>query len=52
MFLTSWGLSTIERKRDPRVGKDLMRRMLGMMLPQDSGRLSPSTMNLGESEPE
>jgi peroxiredoxin family protein/TusA-related sulfurtransferase/rhodanese-related sulfurtransferase len=47
MFFTFWGLSVIKRKDKPRMSKDLMGRMFGMMLPKDSGRLSLSKMNFG-----
>jgi NADPH-dependent 2,4-dienoyl-CoA reductase/sulfur reductase-like enzyme/peroxiredoxin family protein/TusA-related sulfurtransferase/rhodanese-related sulfurtransferase len=47
MFFTFWGLSVIKRRDKPRVAKDLMSRMFGMMLPKDSGRLSLSKMNFG-----
>jgi NADPH-dependent 2,4-dienoyl-CoA reductase/sulfur reductase-like enzyme/peroxiredoxin family protein/rhodanese-related sulfurtransferase/TusA-related sulfurtransferase len=47
MFFTFWGLSVVKRRQKPRVRKDLMGRMFGMMLPKDSGRLSLSKMNFG-----
>jgi NADPH-dependent 2,4-dienoyl-CoA reductase/sulfur reductase-like enzyme/peroxiredoxin family protein/TusA-related sulfurtransferase/rhodanese-related sulfurtransferase len=47
MFFTFWGLSVIKRRDKPRVAKDVMGRMFGMMLPKDSGRLSLSKMNFG-----
>lgn len=45
MFFTFWGLSVIKRKEKPRVRKDLMGRMFGMMLPGHNGALALSKMN-------
>jgi NADPH-dependent 2,4-dienoyl-CoA reductase/sulfur reductase-like enzyme/peroxiredoxin family protein/rhodanese-related sulfurtransferase/TusA-related sulfurtransferase len=51
MFFTFWGLSVIQRREKPRVSKDLMGRMFGMMLPKHSGALSLSKMNFGGAGP-
>jgi len=47
MFFTFWGLSVIRKPNAPRVAKDFMGRMFGMMLPKHAGRLSLSHMNFG-----
>lgn len=47
MFFTFWGLSIVKRRERVRVGKDLMGRLFGMMLPRDSRKLSLSKMNFG-----
>jgi NADPH-dependent 2,4-dienoyl-CoA reductase/sulfur reductase-like enzyme/peroxiredoxin family protein/TusA-related sulfurtransferase/rhodanese-related sulfurtransferase len=47
MFFTFWGLSVIKRKDKPRVAKDFMGRMFGMMLPGGPGGLSLSKLNMG-----
>jgi NADPH-dependent 2,4-dienoyl-CoA reductase/sulfur reductase-like enzyme/peroxiredoxin family protein/rhodanese-related sulfurtransferase/TusA-related sulfurtransferase len=47
MFFTFWGLSVVKRREPPRVAKDFMGRMFGMMLPKDSGRLALSKLNMG-----
>lgn len=45
MFFTFWGLSVIRKRRAPRVRKDFLGRMFGMMLPKGMGKLSLSAMN-------
>ncbi|HOT61691.1 MAG TPA: FAD-dependent oxidoreductase [Treponemataceae bacterium] len=45
MFFTFWGLSVIRKRRSPRVRKDFLGRMFGMMLPKGMGKLSLSAMN-------
>jgi len=47
MFFTFWGLSVVKRRKAPRVAKDFMGRMFGMMLPKNSGKLSLSKLNMG-----
>jgi NADPH-dependent 2,4-dienoyl-CoA reductase/sulfur reductase-like enzyme/peroxiredoxin family protein/rhodanese-related sulfurtransferase/TusA-related sulfurtransferase len=47
MFFTFWGLSVIKRRKAPKVAKDFMGRMFGMMLPKNSGKLSLSKLNMG-----
>jgi len=47
MFFTFWGLSVIRKPNAPRVAKDFMGRMFGMMLPKHAGGLSLSHMNFG-----
>lgn len=47
MFFTFWGLSVIRKPQAPRVAKDFMGRMFGMMLPKHAGALSLSKMNFG-----
>lgn len=51
MFFTFWGLSVIQRREKPRVAKDLMGRMFGMMLPKHSGGLNLSKMNFAGAGP-
>jgi NADPH-dependent 2,4-dienoyl-CoA reductase/sulfur reductase-like enzyme/peroxiredoxin family protein/rhodanese-related sulfurtransferase/TusA-related sulfurtransferase len=47
MFFTFWGLSVIRKPDAPRVAKDFMGKMFGMMLPKHAGGLSLSHMNFG-----
>jgi len=51
MFFTFWGLSVIRKHEKPRVAKDFMGRMFGMMLPKDSGELALSKMNFAGAGP-
>jgi peroxiredoxin family protein/rhodanese-related sulfurtransferase/TusA-related sulfurtransferase len=51
MFFTFWGLSVIMKKDKPRVAKDFMGKMFGMMLPKHAGQLSLSKMNFGGMGP-
>ncbi len=46
MFFTFWGLSVIKKKNKPRVKKDFMGRMFGMMLPAGSHKLKLSSLNI------
>ncbi len=46
MFFTFWGLSVIKKKDKPRVKKDFMGRMFGMMLPSGSHKLKLSSLNM------
>ncbi len=47
LFFTFWGLSILKRDRKPRVRKDVMGRMFGWMLPNGTGDLALSKMNMG-----
>ena len=47
VFFTFWGLNLLKKSRPPKVKKDFMGRMFGMMLPSDSTKLSLSKMNMG-----
>ncbi|MFQ3547648.1 MAG: DsrE/DsrF/DrsH-like family protein, partial [Termitinemataceae bacterium] len=51
MFFTFWGLSVIMKKKKPRVGKDFMGKMFGMMLPKHAGQLALSKMNFAGMGP-
>jgi peroxiredoxin family protein/TusA-related sulfurtransferase len=51
MFFTFWGLSVIQRREKPRLAKDFMGRMFGMMLPKNSGGLTLSKMNFAGAGP-
>lgn len=46
MFFTFWGLNVIKKREKPAVGKDLMGRMFGWMLPAHSGRLHLSKLDM------
>ncbi len=46
MFFTFWGLSIIRKENPPKVKKDFMSKMFGMMLPKSSKKLSLSQMNM------
>lgn len=45
MFFTFWGLNVIKRKDSPKVKKDFMGKMFGMMLPSSSKGLGLSKIN-------
>ncbi len=47
IFFTFWGLNVIKRQHKPRVNKDFMGKMFGMMLPGSSKKLGLSKMNMG-----
>lgn len=47
MFFTFWGLNVIKKTNKPKVSKDIMGKMFGMMLPSSSKKLSLSKMNMG-----
>jgi NADPH-dependent 2,4-dienoyl-CoA reductase/sulfur reductase-like enzyme/peroxiredoxin family protein/rhodanese-related sulfurtransferase/TusA-related sulfurtransferase len=47
IFFTFWGLNVIKKTRKPKVKKDLLGKMFGMMLPSSSKKLSLSQMNMG-----
>ena len=46
IFFTFWGLNVIKKERKPRVRKDFLGRMFGMMLPSHSRKLKLSKMNM------
>ena len=46
MFFTFWGLSVLKKPQKPRVRKDFMGRMFGMMLPGSSQALKLSRLNM------
>ncbi|WP_020613141.1 FAD-dependent oxidoreductase [Sediminispirochaeta bajacaliforniensis] len=47
IFYTFWGLSIIKKRNKPRVSKDFMGKMFGMMLPGHNGKLKLSKLNMG-----
>ena len=47
IFFTFWGLNLLKKKSAPRVKKDFMGRMFGMMLPSSSRKLNLSKMSMG-----
>ncbi len=47
MFFTFWGLSILRKKQAPKVKKDFMGKMFGMMLPKGFDELKLSSMNMG-----
>lgn len=47
IFFTFWGLNVIKKQDKPKVKKDFMGRMFGMMLPSSSKKLGLSQMNMG-----
>ncbi len=47
IFFTFWGLNVIKRTSKPKVKKDILGRMFGMMLPANSKHLGLSQMNMG-----
>lgn len=47
MFFTFWGLNILRREDAPRVEKDSMGRMFGMILPKGPNELPLSKMNMG-----
>lgn len=51
MFFTFWGLSVIRKPDAPKVAKDFMGRMFGMMLPKSAGGLALSHMNFAGMGP-
>jgi len=46
IFFTFWGLNVIKRHDKPRVRKDLIGKMFGMMMPSSSKKLGLSKMNM------
>lgn len=47
LFFTFWGLSVIKKTSKPKVKKDFLAAMFGMMLPSSSKKLALSKMNMG-----
>lgn len=47
MFFTFWGLNVIKKMNKPKVQKDRLGKMFGMMLPSNSKKLRLSQMNMG-----
>lgn len=47
IFFTFWGLNVIKKKRKPKVKKDFMGKMFGLMMPSSSATLGLSKMNMG-----
>lgn len=47
IFFTFWGLNVIKKTSKPKVKKDILGKMFGMMLPSSSKKLSLSQMNMG-----
>lgn len=47
LFFTFWGLNVIKKSVKPKVQKDFMGKMFGMMLPSSSNKLGLSQMNMG-----
>lgn len=46
IFFTFWGLNVIKKRKKPKVKKDLLGRMFGMMMPSNSRKLKLSKMNM------
>ena len=47
IFFTFWGLSVIKKTGKPKVKKDVISKMFGLMLPSDSRKLGLSKINMG-----
>lgn len=47
VFFTFWGLNLLKKNRPPKIKKDFMGKMFGMMLPSNSTKLGLSKMNMG-----
>ncbi len=47
MFFTFWGLNALRRPNSVSVGKNLVERMFGWMMPRGADRLGLSRMNMG-----
>lgn len=47
LFFTFWGLNVIKKSVKPKVEKDFIGKMFGMMLPSSSKKLGLSQMNMG-----
>lgn len=47
IFFTFWGLNVIKKVRKPKVQKDFLGRIFGIMLPSSSKKLGLSQMNMG-----
>ncbi len=46
VFFTFWGLNVIKKRKKPKVKKDLLGKMFGMMMPSSSRKLKLSKMNM------
>lgn len=46
LFFTFWGLNTIKKTKKPKVKKDIMGKMFGMMLPSSRLKLKLSKLNM------
>ena len=46
MFFTFWGLNVIKKTDKPKVDKSIMGKMFGAMMPNHSGKLKLSKMNM------
>jgi peroxiredoxin family protein len=51
MFFTFWGLTAIKKPNAPKVDKDMMANMFGMMLPKSSQGLGLSKINFAGMGP-
>ncbi len=47
MFFTFWGLNVLRKTNSPKVKKNLIEKMFGMMMPKGSTKLKLSKMNMG-----
>ena len=47
MFFTFWGLNVLRKKNSSPIPKNMMERMLGMMMPKGASKLKLSKMNMG-----
>jgi peroxiredoxin family protein len=47
LFFTFWGLNILRKTAKVNVGKDILGKMFGFMMPRGSSRLSLSKMNMG-----
>ncbi|MCT4594399.1 MAG: CoA-disulfide reductase [Anaeromicrobium sp.] len=47
MFFTFWGLNVLRREDGPKVEKDTLEKMFGMMMPKGANKLPLSNMNMG-----
>ena len=47
LFFTFWGLNIIKKDSKPKVNKNFLGKMFGLMLPSDSKKLGLSQMNMG-----
>ena len=46
MFFTFWGLNSLRKNKPPRVSKDILSRMFGMMMPSSAAKLKLSKLNM------
>jgi len=47
MFFTFWGLNILRKSDPPKVHKNFVERMFGMMMPRGTEKLTISQMNMG-----